>query len=107
MFKRILVPLDGGTLAERVLPVAARIARASVGSIILLRVVRHPFEYGYGTYSLPMATMTLGGLADADIANATHYLKGIASSSYLAGVTASIDALSGHAAIVMFNAARS
>ena len=75
MFKRILVPLDGGTLAERALPVAARIARASGGSIILLRVVSLPVEYGYWNYSMPIATMNLGGLADADIANATDYLK--------------------------------
>ncbi len=33
MFQRILVPLDGSLRAERALPVAARIARASAGSI--------------------------------------------------------------------------
>ena len=39
MFKRILVPLDGSDLAERALPVAALIARASGGSIVLVGVV--------------------------------------------------------------------
>ncbi len=39
MFQRILVPLDGTTRAERALPVAGRLARASGGSIILLQVV--------------------------------------------------------------------
>lgn len=38
MFKRILVPLDGSTRAERAIPVAARIARASGGAVILVRV---------------------------------------------------------------------
>jgi nucleotide-binding universal stress UspA family protein len=46
MFDRILVPLDGSTDAEHVLPVAARIARASHGSIILLRAVRVPVRLG-------------------------------------------------------------
>lgn len=107
MFKQILVPLDGGTLAERALPVAARIARASGGSIILLRVVSPPVEYGYWNYSMPTATMSLGGLADADIDNATDYLKGLAGSSDLAGVHTSIEVHSGPAAMVIFNVTQS
>ena len=39
MFSRILVPLDGSAPAAEPLPVAARIARASRGSIHLLTVV--------------------------------------------------------------------
>jgi nucleotide-binding universal stress UspA family protein len=39
MFRRILVPLDGTEGAERAVPVAARIARASGGAIILVRAV--------------------------------------------------------------------
>ena len=39
MFKRILIPLDGSGRAERALPIAARMARAAGGSIILVRVV--------------------------------------------------------------------
>ncbi len=39
MFKRILVPLDGSERAEQALPVAARIARSSGGTIILVQVV--------------------------------------------------------------------
>ncbi len=38
MLARILVPLDGSALAERALPVAARLARASKGELLLLRV---------------------------------------------------------------------
>lgn len=45
MFKRILVPLDGSARAERAIPVAARIARASGGSLILLRVVNASIEF--------------------------------------------------------------
>ena len=39
MFKRILVPLDGSGRAERALPIAARLARATGGSIFLVRVL--------------------------------------------------------------------
>jgi nucleotide-binding universal stress UspA family protein len=39
MFQRIVVPLDGSTLAEQALPIAAHIARASGASLILLRVL--------------------------------------------------------------------
>jgi nucleotide-binding universal stress UspA family protein len=45
MFQRILVPLDGSTRAERAIPVAARLARASCGSVILVRVVSTAIEF--------------------------------------------------------------
>jgi len=48
MFERILVPLDGSPRAEKALPVAARIARASGGSVTLLQVVSPPIDYGGG-----------------------------------------------------------
>jgi nucleotide-binding universal stress UspA family protein len=47
MFTRILVPLDGSTRAEQALPVAARIARASVEArLLLVRAVTVPASYG-------------------------------------------------------------
>ena len=46
MFAHILVPLDGSAPAEEALPVAARIARASSGSIHLLAVVKSPIDLG-------------------------------------------------------------
>ncbi len=46
MFQRILVPLDGSEGAERAIPVAARIARASGGSIVFMRVILPPAELG-------------------------------------------------------------
>lgn len=39
MFKRILLPLDGSARAEQAMPVAACLAQASKGSVILLRVL--------------------------------------------------------------------
>ncbi len=44
MFTRILLPLDGSVSAEEALPVAARIVKASRGSIHLLTVVRSPID---------------------------------------------------------------
>jgi len=45
MFEHILVPLDGTEHAERALPVAARIARATGGTLTLVNVVLPPTAY--------------------------------------------------------------
>jgi nucleotide-binding universal stress UspA family protein len=44
MFKRILVPLDGSDRAEQAIPVAARIARASGGTVILVQATASPVD---------------------------------------------------------------
>lgn len=44
MFQRILVPLDGSQRAEQAVPVAARVARAMGGSLVLLQVLSAPAE---------------------------------------------------------------
>ncbi len=46
MFQRIIVPLDGSTGAERAIPVAARLARASGGSLVFVRAVLPPVDLG-------------------------------------------------------------
>ncbi len=45
MFQRILVPLDGSDRAEQAVPVAARLARASGGLVILMQVVPLPADF--------------------------------------------------------------
>ncbi len=54
MLKRILVPLDGSDISEKVLPLACTIAGSSDAEIILLRVVEYPPELykGYDDYAL-------------------------------------------------------
>jgi nucleotide-binding universal stress UspA family protein len=42
MYARILVPLDGSALAERALPHAGGIGRATGAEVILLQVVQAP-----------------------------------------------------------------
>jgi len=44
MFERILVPLDGSQRAERAVPLAARVARATGGSLALLQALSVPGE---------------------------------------------------------------
>ena len=82
MFQRILTPLDGSAYAEAALPVAARIARASQGTVVLLHVLSGPRELL--PYILPMmepSTLT----ADVDAASA--YLDAAAAQPVLADVT--------------------
>lgn len=80
MFQRLLVPLDGSTRAELALPVAARLARASGGTVVLLRVVSPPTE-------LPSSTTSSQGtsteLVAPDFAVATNYLQRITRMSSL------------------------
>ena len=42
MFQRILTPLDGSAYAEAALPMAARIAQANNGTVVLLHVLIGP-----------------------------------------------------------------
>lgn len=96
MFQHILVPLDGSARAERALPVAARIAHASGGSILLLRVVSPPVDFGGG---LSTGAIVTGDMVEETIAGATSYLKKIATSEVLAGVTTTTEVLYGSPAL--------
>ncbi len=95
MFNRIIVPLDGSIRAERAIPVAARVARASNGSIILLRVVTIPFEMG--SQVVPLSGFSSTTL-DNDINAAMNYLAAIARKDELDGIGLKMKVLTGHAA---------
>lgn len=45
MFTRILVPLDGSDRAEQAIPIAARIARAAGGTVILVQAAPIPLDF--------------------------------------------------------------
>ena len=94
MFQRILVPLDGSTRAESALPVAARLAQASGGSVILLHVTVPPVSSG--KFSTPEAYAIIG--TDEELAEATEHLKILAQSDTLKGVTTEVQTLVGAAA---------
>ena len=83
MFKRILVPLDGSSRAEYALPVAARIARASGGSMYLLRVVSQPIDYGGG---LAEAPLLMEQVIESRMAVTTSYLQRVAALPLLEGI---------------------
>jgi nucleotide-binding universal stress UspA family protein len=104
MFRRILVPLDGSELAERALPIAARLARASGGSIALLRVVSSPFEC---TSQPTESSVPMQGVLDSDLAGAVAYLTHITASSVLAGVAMTTEVFKGTPAELILSVARS
>ncbi len=83
MFQRILVPLDGSLRAERALPVAARIARATGGSLLLVRVINPPIDYSGGLCLVPLMTEQA---VELEMAGATGYLNAVAASPELSGI---------------------
>jgi nucleotide-binding universal stress UspA family protein len=83
MLKRILVPLDGSPGAERAIPVAARLAQASGGSIKLVRVVSTSIEFWPSLVPQPALAQVA---IDADIASAEEYLAAITQSTNLANI---------------------
>jgi nucleotide-binding universal stress UspA family protein len=75
MFQRIVVPLDGSERAERAIPVAARLARASGGSIVFVRVVLPPVDFG--KYAARHTTVWERKLYETERGEAASYLAGI------------------------------
>lgn len=92
MFQRILVPLDGSMRAERAMPVAARIARASGGSMILLRAVEPPVEYE--TYRAEEESL-LESLPKKYVGEAADYLSRTARSEILKGIPVATEEMVG------------
>ena len=102
MFQRILVPLDGSKRAEQAIPVAAKIARASHGSIVLLRAITALINFaGYSMESSIMAEDVI----EADTVKAKNYLTRIASSADLTGIPTTIEVPLGDAAATILPAA--
>jgi nucleotide-binding universal stress UspA family protein len=73
MYCRILVPLDGSEIAEKVLPFAAEEARCHEASIVLLRVVA-PFRS-----SLMMVPSLVEQATEQSLKITQNYLEEIAS----------------------------
>jgi len=92
MFQRILVPLDGSPRAELALPMAVQIARASSGSVVLLRVVSPPIDYGGGLAQAPLLTEQV---LETELAMASGYLDRVAKARELTGIVTTTDAMFG------------
>ena len=104
MFRRILVPLDGSPLAERALPLAARLAKVSGGTLILLYVSNIAIEYGP---SLAQPFMYTQSMLEENVAQARLYLDDIARSSVLKDITVHKEATSGEVAQSILDFAQS
>ncbi len=106
MFKRILVPLDGSKRSERAIPVAARIARATGGTIVFVEVVLPPVELGTytGDRTIELKPSAFARREEA----AASYLESIREpyASELAGINTELDLSAGAAAPEIYEAAR-
>jgi nucleotide-binding universal stress UspA family protein len=89
MFQRILVPLDGSTRSELALPVAARIARAAGGSVVLLHVVSVIVD---GRPFYVHNTSFMQAVLNDELAKAREYLVRVAHSDDLLGIKTETEA---------------
>jgi nucleotide-binding universal stress UspA family protein len=104
MFKRILVPLDGSIRAERAIPVAARIARASGGAIILVRAVSTTPELWP---SMEMRPELAQAVIDAGLTEAKKYLLAASTAKVVSNVPTETVVLYGPAATSILAVAHS
>jgi len=103
MFHHVLVPLDGSVRAERALPVAAQIARATDGSLLLVRVVSSPIDYSGGLPPIPVMNEQV---IESEMQVAADYLTAIAARPLLAGIEIATEVLFGFPAQQLSEAAR-
>src|SRR5579875_879883 len=83
VYQNILVPLDGSKRAEEALVVAARLARASGGTIFLLRVVSMSNQFASYVALEPLMTQQA---IDAQLEEAKDYLDRLAKKEGLADI---------------------
>ncbi|HEY7022710.1 MAG TPA: universal stress protein [Ktedonobacterales bacterium] len=87
MYKRILVPLDGSLRAERALPLAADLARAGSGEVILASVVTEPTYLRREEDQPPTAEAVLAGERET----AMRSVEDVSQRLELAGVTTQME----------------
>ena len=90
MYTRVLVPLDGLPRAKRAIPVAAQIAQASRGTVVIVRVATMPIEYGPALIQ-PLVVDTM----EAERTEFAGYLAEMASLPALVNVTTETEVLLG------------
>lgn len=105
MFRRILVPLDGSARAEAAIPVAARLARASAGTLIFVEVANIALDYG--SMVGPMGPVPLSQeVIDRAYDETVAHLRALATRDDLAGIATETAVLSGPVAGVLLDAAQ-
>ncbi|HUY76455.1 MAG TPA: universal stress protein [Ktedonobacterales bacterium] len=103
MFHRILVPLDGSTRAERAIPVAARLARASGGTVILAQAIAYLNQYDPAVAPLIVTPKLL----QRQLHEASAYLARLTQGAALTGVATRVAIEVGVAASVILEVAAS
>ncbi len=103
MFQRILVPLDGSARSEQAIPVAARIARAFGGTVIMVCVVPPAARSG----KVRMSEAYPGVGTDEQLAEATEYLKSVAASETLSSTPIELHTAIGTIAPTLLDAVQS
>jgi nucleotide-binding universal stress UspA family protein len=93
MVQDILIPLDGSARAEQVLPIAARLAQVSDGTISLLQAVWPP-----SVYMASVGEIVLPDILDETVPAAKVYLESVAKKSGLEGVRSETQVVIGHPA---------
>jgi nucleotide-binding universal stress UspA family protein len=88
MFQSILVPLDGSELAERAISVAVHIARVAGAKLNLLRVIATGADFRWDYIDVANADPSH---LEAHCQQANAYLKALATSQELTGVSASYE----------------
>src|SRR2546430_17485712 len=92
MFQRILVPLDGSLRAEQAIPIASRIANASHGSIILVRVLDLFLDF---SWPMARAPEDLSDAIELERANANAYLEELAQMVAVSGLNVTTKVIAG------------
>lgn len=108
MFQRLLVPLDGSRRAEHAIALAARLARASQGSLTFVRVVLPPHEIGTLAAEWEHSVIVKPGTYEKHLAEAEGYLAQVIETyaSDLQGIKIELDVETGAAAPAILSAAR-
>ncbi len=107
MFKRIIVPLDGSARAERAIPVAARIARASGASLVFVRATTIPIEYHRYVSSPAIPPDVKQEAIERELDEMKQYLRTAATTDKLVGIHIDTKVLVGPAASEILFAAES
>lgn len=108
MYKRILVPLDGSSRARCTLEVAARVARASQATLVLLQAVGIPSEYSTYMYGAQVIQIPEIGqdVLDAEQARAERFLAEMSHTEVLKGIPTKTRVLIGAAATTIQDVAQ-
>ena len=92
MFQRILVPLDGSVSAESAIPVASRIARATGGTLLFLRVILLPVSSSASGKKPFFLTQKID---DLEYQHVSAYLESLAQAPALQGLAIQTQVMAG------------